>query len=737
MKSFIAALVIAIAMVITGLTEVLAQQRSALERPKIGLVLAGGGAKGAAHVGVIKVLEELGVPIDYIAGTSMGAIVGGLYASGLSSDELATAIISIDWNDIFDDKPARANRDFRRKLDDEGFLIRYKLGFKDGSFQFPRGVINGQKLELVLRDFSKKAIRINNFDKLPIPFRAVATDIETGETVILGSGDLANAMRASMAVSGVFPPVENNGRLLVDGGLANNVPMDVARKMGADILIVVGFPERLKKRRELNSAVSIVVQSLDLLISQNSRIQLKTLRPQDVYIEPALGDIGAVSFDRAAEAIPIGEQAARDVAEKLENLARPRKALQLGGSPSTAPANEAVIIDFIRIENKSRLSDSLISSRLSQKPGDELDLDKLEQDISSIYGLDYFETVEYQVVIENDKTGIVITATERSTGLDSFRFGLNLESNFDGESKFNVSARYQKEGLNDLGGELFLQAIAGEKLGATAQFLQPLDPATRYYVNSGLSYLARNVFTFENGAKVAEFRISEAIAILSAARQLGRWGALSVGLNHGYGWKDVNVGPSTLQDDDFGIGAVFSRFNYDTFDQLEFPKSGTKGIAEFRRSTKALGGEDDFNKVTAQLRTARTWDRNTVLVSGNAGFTFDGDSSAQDLFALGGLFNLSGFPSDELTGQNFASSTLIYYRNIGAQEGLLNVPLYLGASLEAGNVWDDRSDMGFDDLIVAGSGFLGVDLPIGPVYLAYGHAEGGNDSVYFFLGQTF
>lgn len=737
MKSFIAALAIAVAMVITGLTEVLAQQRSALERPKIGLVLAGGGAKGAAHVGVIKVLEELGVPIDYIAGTSMGAIVGGLYASGLSSDELATAIKSIDWNDIFDDKPPRANRDFRRKLDDEGFLVRNKLGFKDGSFQFPRGVINGQKLELVLRDFSKNAVRINNFDNLPIPFRAVAADIETGETVILGSGDLVNAMRASMAVSGVFPPVENNGRLLVDGGLAENLPIDVARKMGADILIVVGFPEQLKKRGELNNAVSIVLQSLDILISQNSRIQLKTLKPQDVYIEPALGDIGAASFDRAVEAIPIGEQAARAVAEKLEKLARPRKALQLGGSPSSVPANEAVIIDFIRIENKSRLSDSLISSRLRQKPGDELDLDKLEQDISSIYGLDYFETVEYQVVIENDKTGIVITATERSTGLDSFRFGLNLESNFDGDSEFSVSVRYQKEGLNDLGGELLLQAIAGEKLGATALFLQPLDPATRYYVNAGLSYLARNVFTFENGAKVAEFRISEAIASLIAARQLGSWGALSVGLNHGYGWKDVNVGPSTLQDDDFGIGDFFSRFNYDTLDQLGFPKSGTKGKAEFRRSTKALGGEEDFNNVTAQLRTARTWDRNTVLVGGKAGFTFDGDGSAQDLFALGGLFNLSGFQSDELTGQNFASGALIYYRNIGAQEGLLNFPLYLGASLEAGNVWDDRSDMGFDDLIVAGSGFLGVDTPLGPVYLAYGHAERGNDSVYFFLGQTF
>jgi NTE family protein len=450
-----------------------------------------------------------------------------------------------------------------------------------------------------------------------------------------------------------------------------------------------------------------------------------------------LGDIGAASFDRTAEAIPIGEQAARALANRLINLTRPRTARPPLVSQAAKLADEAVTIDFIRIINKSGLSDSLIAVRLRQKPGDVLDIDKLEQDIAKIYGLDYFETVEYQVVIENGKTGIVVTATERATGLDSFRFGLNLETDFEGDSDFNISVRYQAEGLNDLGGELLLQGIAGEKLGATVQFLQPLDPATRYFINAGLSFLARDVFTFENGSRVAEFRVNEAIANLSASRQLGTWGAISVGLNYGYGWRDVNVGPSTLPDDDYGIGSFFASFNYDTFDQLDFPKSGAKGKAVFRRATKAIGGEDDFNKVTANFTTAHTWDRNTVLVGGRAGFIFDGDGSVQDLFALGGLFNLSGFQSDELTGQNLAAGGLIYYRNIGAQEGLLKFPIYLGASLEVGNVWENRSDMDLDDVIVAGSGFVGVDTPLGPFYLAYGHAEGGNDAVYFFLGQTF
>ena len=364
MKSKLTGIVIAISLALTSSVEVSAQNSSSGKRPKIGLVLAGGGAKGAAHVGVIKVLEELGVPIDYIAGTSMGSIVGGLYASGMSSDELATAIKSIDWNDIFNDKPIREDRDFRRKLDDEGFLIRYKLGFKDGGFTFPRGAIDGQKLNLVLRDLSKKAIGIHDFDKLPIPFRAVAADIVTGETVALGSGDLAKAMRASMAVSGIFPPVEIDGRLLVDGGLADNLPMDVARNMGADILIVVNFPDQFKKRKDINSAVAIVLQSLDLLIAQNSRIQLKTLRPDDVLIVPALGDIGATSFDRAADAIPIGEKAARAVASRLRGLSVPRGGINLSASRPNLQRLELTTIDFIRIDNKSRLSDDLISSRL-------------------------------------------------------------------------------------------------------------------------------------------------------------------------------------------------------------------------------------------------------------------------------------------------------------------------------------------------------------------------------------
>lgn len=737
MRFQLSAITISFALIFGISAELFAQQAVTQTRPKIGLVLSGGGAKGASHVGVIKVLEELGVPIDYIAGTSMGAIVGGLYASGMTANELEAAIRSIDWIDIFNDKPLREDRDFRRKLDDEGFLVRYKLGFKDGQIQFPLSAIDGAKLHLVLRRLAKRAVGIENFDRLPIPFRAVAADIQNGNPVVLGGGDLVSAMRASMAVSGIFPPVEIDGRLLVDGGLANNVPMDVARQMGADILIVVGFPEQLKQRKDLNSGVSIVLQSIDLLIAQNSRLQLKSLRSGDVYIEPILGDIGAGSFERAGDAIPIGDKAARAVATRLLPLTRKRDGSRIAAARPEAPQSDAIKVNFIRINNKSRLSDEIIRSRLRVKPGDELDFDQIERDIANIYGLDYFESVEYQIVVEGEKTGIEVTAKERTQGLDSIRLGLNLESDFEGDNAFNLSVRYQKEGINELGGELILQAIAGEKLGVLLGFLQPLDPATRYFVSPSFEYLARDVTTFANGSPEAEFRVKTAIFNMIAARQLGNWGAISVGVEKGWGNSDVEVGTPAQRDDNFDIGAYFTRFNYDTFDNLNFPNRGTKSLIEFKRSTRLLGADDSFNAVRGTAATAYTWNSSTVLGSVSTGITFDGTAPIQSLFTLGGIFNLSGFQADELSGQDFALSRLVYYRNIGARPGSFGVPVYLGGSLEAGNVWQDRSDMKLSDLILAGSLFLGLDTPLGPLYLAYGRAEGGNDSAYLFLGQTF
>ena len=294
-----------------------ADDPAAAARPRIGLVLGGGGARGAAHVGVLKVLQELRIPIDYVAGTSMGSVVGGLYASGMNAEEIEREIRAMDWDDLFLDDPAREDRTFRRKRDDDLYAFKAKIGVSEGKIKIPLAYIRGQKFDLMLNRLTLPVVGIDDFDRLPVPFRAVATDLETGKEVVLGKGNLARSIRASLAVPAAFDPVEIDGRLLVDGGLANNVPVSVARSMGADVFIVVDVGSGLFKRDEIHNALDVTAQLANFLFTLNAEQQLATLGPSDVLILPPLGDLSGGDFEHAADAIPIGESAAREASDAL------------------------------------------------------------------------------------------------------------------------------------------------------------------------------------------------------------------------------------------------------------------------------------------------------------------------------------------------------------------------------------------------------------------------------------
>ncbi|MGH8178905.1 MAG: patatin-like phospholipase family protein, partial [Steroidobacter sp.] len=278
------------------------------DRPRIGLVLSGGGARGAAHVGVLKVLDEMRVPIDAIAGTSMGAVVGGLYASGMSAIEIEELLRSVNWQDAFQDRPPREELGFRRKQDNREFLVRYALGFTDEGFVLPRGLVQGQKLEQVLRNAALPVAEIQDFDRLPIPFRAIATDLETGQAVLMESGDLVSAMRASMSAPGVFAPAQRNGRLLVDGGLVENLPIDVARDMGVDKLIVVDVSFPLYAREDLTSPLEVTNQAFAIMIRGRTLEQRKKASPSDIIIDPPLGRFPSADFGRVPQALSAGER---------------------------------------------------------------------------------------------------------------------------------------------------------------------------------------------------------------------------------------------------------------------------------------------------------------------------------------------------------------------------------------------------------------------------------------------
>jgi NTE family protein len=704
-------------------------------RPKIGLALSGGGARGAAHLGVIRVLEENNVPIDYIAGTSMGSIVGGLYSAGMSTDEIEAGLASIDWDDVFRDRPARSDRSFRRKRDDDLYLVDAKPGFNDGKVDLPRGLIQGQKIDLVLARFALPVASVDDFDDLMIPFRAVAADIATGEEVAIGSGSLALAIRASMSIPAVFTPAIVDGHLLVDGGISNNLPISVVRDMGADVVIAVDISTPLLDEEEIDSVLVITQQLTGLLTRRNVEAQIATLSDNDIFIVPDLGDVSTTDFKEFAKAIPPGRAATMAQLESIRKLSVSDADYQAYRASLIHPGTQMPVIDRVRLENNSRLSDSYIQSRIGDiETGEPLDVSALERDIGRIYGLQLFQNVRYDVSEDGDETVLDISVDERSWGPGYLQFGIEYNSNGEGENLFNSAVTYLKTGINSNGGEWRSGLQFGSEWALGTELHQPFGPSLMYFVNPRINYQQRIVNRVDMADVVASFLVAETVAEVSAGRELGTWGEARVGIRYGDGEAERRIGDLSFGDLPFDRGESFVRFTLDELDDFGIPRSGTFLKAEWLQSREGLGADDEFDQLTVEGILAFTRNRNTLLGTAVYEATISGTAPVQSLFTLGGFGRLSGLTSRELSGQNAARALLAYYRRLNDNR---RVPIYAGMTFESGNVWENRSDISFSDTILAGSLFIAANTGIGPVYVAYGRAEGGSEAAYFFLGRPF
>jgi NTE family protein len=704
-------------------------------RPKIGLALSGGGARGAAHIGVIRVLEENNVPIDYIAGTSMGSIVGGLYSAGMSPDEIETALGDIDWDGVFDDRPPRSDRSFRRKRDDDLYLFRFKPGFNNGEIDLPRGVVQGQKIDLELSRFVMPVATVDDFDNLMIPFRAVAAEIATGEEVVIGTGNLATAIRASMSIPGGFAPAVRDGRLLVDGGIANNLPISVVRDMGADIVIAVDISTPLLEEEEIGSVVEILGQLTGLLTRRNVEAAIATLTDDDVFIVPDLGEVSTTDFKDFREAIPPGRAATEAQLAEIRKLSLPDDEYQAYQASLIPPRQQSPVIDRIDLENNSRLSDAAILSRVvDTEVGKPLDVEALETDLGKIYGLEMFQNVRYSISEDGDDTVLNIRADERSWGPSYLQFGAEYNSAGDAENLFNVGVSYLKTGINARGGEWRTALQIGSEYALFTEFHQPFGSTLKYFVNPIIGYRERLVNIVQNSDVAATYRIEEKPVEISFGREFGTWGEARVGVRYSDGEAKREVGGPSFSDLLFNRGETFVRLSSDELDDFNIPLKGSFFDMEWLGSREGLGADDEFDQLRVQASVVFTRNRNTFVAGGQYNATISGTAPIQSLFTLGGFGRLSGFTPQEISGQHTALATLVYYRRLNDSRAL---PFYAGASLETGDAWDNRSDISLSDAITAGSLFLAMNTPVGPLYLAYGRAEAGKDAYYFLLSRPF
>lgn len=703
-------------------------------RPTVALVLSGGGALAASQIGAIKALEENGVPVHCVVGTSMGAVVGALYASGHNADELKDIFVNADWGSISTGRLPYRNQGYRTKEDDRDFFSDYVIGVGKDGVILPSGLTSLRGMRRYLREKTQKVAHESDFDRLPIPFRATATDLSTGEAVTLARGDLVDAALASMAVPGLYPSQKIDGRTLIDGGMSNQVPINVARAMGADIVIVVDTtlaPADYGSR--MPSVVETVMQLVGLQVWRNRQEQIKELAPGDVHIQPDMTGYSTSGFDKLDEGFDIGHEAALTHADRLRAIA----AEAAPARARAAPPAEQLKIASVTISEASSISEDLIRKRFGIEPGDVVTRADVQKGLDDVAALSAFDAVDYSIVPGVDGSAVDIVTVPRA-GTQFLQLGLKLSTTADGDAYYGVLGRWTIKPLNKYAGELKVTTEIGTNLELDLEWMQPLGATARFYVESGLNYAQRTVPVNIDEVRIAERRDESATARVIFGRELGQWGVAELG---GFATtldSDIRVG------DTFGLGAqsgdyvgVAGRFAVDTYNSPSFPIEGQVVDLRFSNYFATSGGDAEALVGQVVLASAQTIGPFATFVRYEGGL-LDQNTAALPPFTLGGFKRLSGFEDNSVPATGYHLFRLEGFMRLGADvEQSFGVPVYLGATLEGATVDLDIPGVSFNDDFYAGSLYGAVDTVLGPAYLAIGLGEGGRQSFYLYFGRRF
>ena len=705
-------------------------------RPKIGLVLGGGGARGAAHIGVLEVLERLRIPVDCVAGTSMGALVAGAWAAGLSPGQMRDALGRADWADMFQDNPDYADLNFRNKRLSQRFLPGSEIGITALGAVATPGVVAGQKIKLFLNQLVHADTGEREIQQLPMPVSIIATDIGTGARVVLREGSLTQAMRASMSVPGLMAPLLYQGRKLVDGGLVDNVPIgEVRERCGADVVIAVNVGSPLLAPEAVIGLLSVSAQMVALLTEQNVSASVATLKPQDIYIQPDLGSITAADFERHAGAAERGRAAAEGLVSRLQTLSVSPDQYSEWRSRMTVREKDAARVDEIQIVGSQRVNAELIKRYVQQAVGAPLDTQALNRDLLRAYGDGHYEGVDYSLVRLRGRNLLRVMPVEKPWGPDYLRLALNLDSNLSQGSTYQLRAGYQKTWLNALGAEALFTATLGSATGVGAEIYQPLDAAQRYFVSAAADYRRERSDFFDGEQRVAEYRSVRSQLDLVAGINFSLVGQLRAG------WRATHVSNvletgSTLagQVPQGSSGGVLLSLDFDQLDRLYTPRSGWATRASFFSAARN-GERPSYSRLGVEARAA--WPLADYILGSRLSWTGSpqGQLPVIDAAKLGGFLNLSGYANGQLVGDSAVYAHLRGERIIGSLPLGLRGDMRFGVALEVGKVGHPFARQVREGWLNSLAVYLGGETPIGPVYLGLGQSSGGATNAYLFIGS--
>ncbi|MFW1459746.1 patatin-like phospholipase family protein [Vibrio parahaemolyticus] len=734
-----------------------------LTRPKVAVVLAGGGAKGAAHIGVLKALEEMHIPVDIITGTSMGAYVGGLYATGMSADEIESFIYSVDWNSGYRDRVDRSQRRVRDKEYEDRYQITTDLGLRFGEVRAPTGVVQGQNMLRVLRETTGNLGRFDSFDELAIPYRSVATDILELDEVVIGNGYLVDAMMASMSVPGALPPYKLNGHMLVDGGVVNNMPVDVARAMGADVVIAVDISTDYKTEDDFTGLFTVADQLSNYLVRRSTQQQVETLQEHDVYIRPNVGQMETVEFDKMPWAFQSGYDITKEMESKLAGLRLSNAEYQKYIDHKQEVRKKLVygddrVVDEIVIVNNTHYSDVLLTNRLELETGRKIETAEIEKAVENLYALDRFELITYHFEEVDGSNLLVFDVNEKSWGPNYLNFRFFLEDDFDTDSQYGIGMSTNFTNLNSHGAEMALNVEMGTDKLIEAELYSPVLSSQEFFVAGKVAYSSegRNLPVSDDDSSLSSVNdflpvsYTEFVSEIAIGIQPTLWQELRLGGRYSSGSIELST-LASVGNLDFERRGLFANYRLDTLDDFAFPTRGLLVDLEYLvshdTSPEEIGQskpkdivEDTVYEIDARFKGAMSYQRHTLVGQAEYSFVQSKNSSITlDPRELGGFLHLSGIPRNSLIGQNLFFSSLVYrYKWFDNDFGLFEAPVYVGASLEHGGTWSDN-DLKLNEapLYNAASIFFGVDSPIGPIMLAYGRTEQDMEAVYLIVGTSF
>lgn len=715
---------------------------TATPRPRVGLVLSGGGARGLAHVGVLKVLEAERIPIEAIAGTSMGAIVGGLYASGMGAAELESELRKVEWASVFAPRVDRQYLSQRRKEEDFEISTVLELGLRDGELRTPTSAVSSRGLETLLRRYTLPVRSVREFDRLPIPFRAVATDLETGAAVVLARGDLALALRSSMSVPGVFAPTEVDGRLLGDGGLVNNLPLDVARAMGVDAVIVVNIGTPLAGRETLQSAVGITAQMINILTEQNVQRSLAALGPRDVLVAPQLGKLGASDFDKAADAIALGERGAQAALARLRALAVSPEAYAQWRAEHPKLRRPEATLDFIAFKGSTLTNPSRVAAQLESQPGQPFDAARAERDARTLAASGDYLRADYRLVSAPDGgDGLVFDLEDKPWGPNYLRLGLDMSTDFSGRGSFNLKLSHNRHWLTANGTEWRNRLQIGAVPSLFTELYHPLawtaGLSNDWFVAAygGIERRVGTLYT-DTGSEIARYNRTTSRAGIDFGQPWGRFGELRVGLTT----QRIDATPTLVAATAASVSGPLKTTETGlrlsaVVDQLDYANFPTRGYRWLGQASLGQGSDAGrFQQIEAAGTVVRTFGAHSWSLYGAARGASQQQVNTIGRYQLGGFHQLSGYRDGQLLGNYVLFSRLSWYMRLPVQPVVVRA-YFVGATLEAGNAWISRDDLRAGSLRSAMSLFVGADTGLGPLYLALTHAPRGQTGVVLFIGR--